>query len=328
MALTLEDVQHDFKALNNCGDLSDILTRYKASQNASERTVADYTKVAEKRLDLAHPEGGKLLKGVSRQSWDHHRAALRFVCARIYFANQIDAIKHMRSGDLETATANIEAARRALFAYARVVDSVKPDERTDERKSKRKTLPKLVNWQSAAWDIATPAMRPALACLWVGARPQEVEDGVKIEREAGAIAVTINGAKTTDHSGQPWRTLRIDPASPAGKALSDVLGVKQSVTVERRAKRISLDFSSRIRPQMGANVSAYSFRHQFSADLKAAGWSVEDIARAMGHLSTESATRYGTSGQGTAGGGGLLSVAAARDPVNAPDQTHDFTLIE
>ncbi len=96
-------------------------------------------------------------------------------------------------------------------------------------------------------------MRPALACGWIGARPNEIELGVALEwlqtRQGEVIQVRIRGAKVTDHSGQPERVLWISTTSPEGQAL--LSAIPEGATraeVRRGAKRISLDWSQRIRP--------------------------------------------------------------------------------
>ena len=42
----------------------------------SEKTAQDYAKIARSRLDLGHMSGGRLMDGVSKQSWSKVRAAL------------------------------------------------------------------------------------------------------------------------------------------------------------------------------------------------------------------------------------------------------------
>jgi integrase len=64
---------------------------------------------------------------------------------------------------------------------------------------------------------------------------------------------------------------------------------------------------------MGGQVSPYSLRHQFAANLKAAGFDNIQIAQALGHLSVKSQQRYGSSGQGQGGGVGLIQADATRD---------------
>ena len=119
---------------------------------------------------------------------------------------------------------------------------------------------------------ATVTQRPFIALMWAtGCRPAEIERGVTVRRVQGGIEIEIPGAKVTETNGQPRRKILIDAKSPAGLHLGIALGAKSEIEMSRKAKRIGHDFAD-IRRRTGlAAVSAYSFRHQVSADLKAAG---------------------------------------------------------
>lgn len=64
--------------------------------------------------------------------------------------------------------------------------------------------------------------------------------------------------------------------------------------------------------RLGYSVSAYSIRHQFASDAKAAGTDVAELAQAMGQRGTKSTQAYGRAGSGT-GGTGLLGVTAEHE---------------
>lgn len=314
---------------------TDVVERAKAGREVSEATAADYARVGRARLDLGDKSGGRLLDGVTRQSWDHHRAALRHEAARLFSAHRGACDRAQRSQDLQAAARHAMASRAALRAYTAISGATKPPDRSAPRKSKRKTLPKGADWQKRAWEAATPAMRPALACGWVGARPNEIGLGVVLERhwttDGEVVQVTIRGAKVTDHSGQPERVLWIRATSPEGQALLSAIPTGETRTqVCRGAKRINLDWSERIRPAMGGKPSAYSLRHQFAANLKAAGLSPIEIAKALGHLSVKSQKRYGSRSQGQGGGIGLIKAEATREVRTGPeaDAVTDYDLLE
>lgn len=298
---------------------TDIVDRAKAGRSVSEATAADYAKVAARRLDLRAEDRGDLMEGVSKASWHHHRAALRHEAARLYMGHRRACDAAQKAGDLRKAMGHAQGARRAVEAYQAVTEAEAPAERAP-RRTKRKTLPK-GDWQRRAWDVATPAMRPALAVGWVGARPAEIQDGVTVRRsfdEGGEVVVVeIPGAKVTKRTGQPWRRITVDPDSDAGRALLEVLGDAHAVEVTRPAKRISKDWTT-IRAHAGGNASAYSLRHQFAANLKASKMDPVEIALALGHVSVRSQSRYGSARQGQAGGHGILAVEAARQVVTGP----------
>jgi hypothetical protein len=303
---------------------TDVVARAKAGRDVSPATAADYARVAKARLDLTDKSGGRLMEGVSRQSWDHHRAALRHEAARLFSAHRSACDRAQRSGDVQVAARHAWASRAALSAFQAISEATPPHQRSAPRKSKRKTLPKGDDWQKRAWEAATAAMRPALACGWVGARPNEIELGVALDRfraqDGDVVRVVIRGAKITNHSGQPERVLWIRAASPEGQALLSAIPPGEAGTeVRRGAKRISLDWSQRIRPRLGGKPSAYSLRHQFAANLKAQGFDPIQIAKALGHLSVKSQKRYGSASQGQGGGVGLVAADATREVHTGPE---------
>ena len=138
-----------------------------------------------------------------------------------------------------------------------------------------------------------------------------------MDKANGALCVRIPGAKVNDakNAGQPVRVLVIKKNSQAGRALLAVLDGAERVQVKRAATRITKDFLG-IRPKLPAGwvVSAYSFRHQAAANLKADLNDAGKVAAAMGHRSTRSQQAYGTARQKQAGGGAVLSAGATHKP--------------
>ena len=108
----------------------------------------------------------------------------------------------------------------------------------------------------------------------------------------GVVVIDVPGAKVRENAGQPRRSVAIDPQSGPGQALLALLGDAPAMTVKRGADRIRKDFADiRRRLGVGLGLSAYSFRHQFAAEVKAkypptpAG--AEQVAAAMGHRTTK-----------------------------------------
>ena len=87
------------------------------------------------------------------------------------------------------------------------------------------------------------------------------------KRKGGVLVIEIPGAKVKDDAGQPRRSIAIKADSDAGKALLDVMGQDERITIARPAQRIGKDFAD-IRAKTGLNITAYSFRHQFAAEMK------------------------------------------------------------
>lgn len=159
-----------------------------------------------------------------------------------------------------------------------------------------------------------------------GCRPCELCGPVKLEVRNGLLVVTINGAKVTKYSGQEERKLVFDPeqdpwaqwvigtarvSSRNGKSftwkgIETTLRALQRVH-ERTVKRV-------LGPKWVGKVAPYSYRHAFSADLKAGGHTRKEIALAMGHRTDKSQAFYGMASQATdSGGRGLVEATATHE---------------
>lgn len=295
-----------------------VVERMKAGRTVSEKTAKTYERNARARLDLSSDGGGRLLEGVSGRSFHAIRAALLHEAARLYGEARKAADEANRAGDHAGQVEAAKKARRAVEAFEAVSTAKKPPTETPKN-TKRKTVPRAEDWQARLYEAATPAQKPAVAVLWaVGCRPAELEMGVDIRRgKKGVILVEVPGAKVSEVSGQPRRTIGIKEETPQGQALAALLEADQkSATVKRRAVRIRQDFQD-LREKTGLqNVSAYTFRHAFAADMKAkfghSGPGAEKVAEAMGHRVTKSQKHYGNAKQSKDGGKSVVGVHAVR----------------
>lgn len=281
-----------------------------------EGTRRQYDQIIRRRLTNAGPD----LAGLSRSSFYPTRAALK-----IGLAGRVDAAMRaqdqaQRAGDLGKAARLVAVAARSLDQLAQL-EAAKAPPAVKVQNSARQRLPKAKGemWQAQVYDAATPTMRPAIAVMWAtGARPAEIQTGVDVERVAGGLRVRIPGAKVNNKrgSGQPVRVLLVKEDSPAGRALSAALGDADKITVQRKAGRINKDFLDHIRPRLPASyrVSAYSFRHQAGANMKADLADAAKVATALGHRTTRSQQHYGTTRQSQAGGGAVLDARATHQP--------------
>lgn len=298
-------------------DVSGISEAIKAT---GDKTRVQYRRIVKRRL---LDSGGRPdLSNVSRSSWYPTRAALRAGLAATYQTAKRDYDKQVKAGDLAAAAKSIQRAETALDDLEAVSNAKAPPAEKVSR-SARQHLPKAkdgTSWQAKVYDKASDAQKPAIAVLWAtGCRPAELQHGVDvfIDKDNKTLCVRIPGAKVNDAkaSGQPVRVLAINKNSQAGRALLAVLGDKQRVQVQRKATRITKDFLA-IRPKLPAGwvVSAYSFRHQAAANLKADLKDAGKVAAAMGHRSTRSQQHYGTRRQKQSGGGAVLDAGATHRP--------------
>ena len=296
-------------------DVSSIAAAMKAT---GEKTHVQYRRIMQRRL--LNTGGRPDLSGISRSSWYPTRAALRAGLALTYQVAKREYDKHMKGGDLVAAAASLRRAETALDDLEAVSNTPAPaPEKVAHSARQHPPKPKSGSWQARVYETATEAQRPAIAVLWAtGCRPAELERGVDVLIDkAKGLCVRIPGAKVNDakSAGQPVRILTINKNSQAGRALLAVLGDEQRVQVQRKATRITKDLLA-IRPKLPAGwvVSAYSFRHQAAANMKADLGNAEKVAAAMGHRSTRSQQHYGTKRQGQTGGGAILNAGATHTP--------------
>lgn len=185
-----------------------------------------------------------------------------------------------------------------------------------------------------------------------GCRPIEMLWGISVTIiDDGALEFSIHGAKVkTDETdskgrfvehgrrGQPQRMFALEPT---GARLFNELreqveaaggiGVTCVYTLAGTTQNPVKDYCLRVirlANRLGYDgVSAYSLRHQFASDLKAARVTTDDRAAAMGHRSNRSQQVYG---QSQTGRGGLIELAhvQADRPIRdrAPGETMENTI--
>ena len=280
----------------------------RTEEGKSEATLKLYHRLARSRVDTGAEGGGRLMKGVTAASWHTVKAAVLHQLADEYR-------RWRKAGDKEHDFARAltrQRGRDVVLAFEKVAKMERPP-RAGALSLEGADLPAL-SWQEQVMASATVKQKPFVALMWAtGCRPAEIERGVTVRRVQGGIEIEIPGAKVTETKGQPRRKILIDAKSPAGLHLGMALGAKAEIEMSRGAKRIGHDFAD-IRRRTGlAAVSAYSFRHQVSSDLKAAGVDKNAIAQVLGHASERTQGRYGKPSRGRAGGGIIIDAIASRE---------------
>lgn len=218
------------------------------------------------------------------------------------------------------------------YAHRRYRDKLGPAHPMPEPKEKpkkqgkRQYIGKLnkteKEWQKRIFkELPSQHRFPVAIMNLTGCRPAELQKPVNMADLNGQLVVTLNGSKVNDVSGQKQRTMKFDPEKD--EWARDMLQVvrntgRRSVTwrMQTSGQALRESHSRAVTRALGAKwdgkVSLYSYRHVFSADLKASGYSAKEIALAMGHASDRSQAYYGMACQG-GGGRGLAEVAASRD---------------
>lgn len=155
--------------------------------------------------------------------------------------------------------------------------------------------------RGAAWLL------PLAAIALTGCRPASLERGVTFAygRDPSGrpfIEAVVPGSKITGYRGQPEYAMRWyrDEDTHRPEELKAMIATmlaspNKKITVRYDAEAISTrlrELSMRLWPRRRHAVTAYCYRHLMSATAKAAGVDRDELARAMGHRSTESAGRY------------------------------------
>lgn len=151
-------------------------------------------------------------------------------------------------------------------------------------------------------------------------RPEEISNRVRVKIDGtGALHFEVKGSKLRDKGsgiaahvdgiGQPTRWLTLSAVDPARQETLDwlrdrVIASGGSLTVGKglSASGLSSAFramSRRLFKGRKSPPSFYALRHAASAELKAAGFDAEVVARGMGHASTLSQRVYGMRSQGS-----------------------------
>lgn len=255
------------------------------------------------------------LDSVPARAFYPSRAALLWQLHTMAKARLADYNRRHRAGDWSGALEALKKAESAMKGADKLKQVEAPDGATKSLgNSSRRKIPAQSEWQTDMLEAATHAQISGIAVLILtGCRPAELEKGVSVTRTADSLIFTISGAKVTEDGGHEWRKVRhrIDmPPSPAIAAMLYILDEEGKGLVQRKAKRLGKDIeaiNARMNASRAKRPTAYSFRHQLSADMKRAKLAPERIAAVLGHRVTRTQQIYGHAGQGKGGNGHPLA---------------------
>lgn len=176
----------------------------------------------------------------------------------------------------------------------------------DKRRKRRSLVRKPETWR---WDLIRALPRedrlPVLVMACTGCRPVELERGVQLEVQGRDVVARIRGAKVRKRQGQPERTLYLSGGELVEKLRAYLLKYGARTVRQARSEKLRSTFRRVVAGMgwKGQPVSYYSFRHQFSSDLKGADVDEEGVAAALGHRTDRVQRSYGDSRTG--GGRGV-----------------------
>jgi hypothetical protein len=179
--------------------------------------------------------------------------------------------------------------------------------------------------------VGSSKYRPMfLAMEFAGVRPAEFGAGVRVEVEkqggTTGLRFVIEGAKCREKCGQPLRSVFVpwpsDAADEVKKRYTELLQLakahkrdslvlkvedSETLTAGQKLSRSFSKFASKCGGD-GPKLSPYSMRNRFSAQAKASLESLEEVAKVLGHQSTETQKHYGRRQRG----GGRVSPVAVQ----------------
>ena len=150
-----------------------------------------------------------------------------------------------------------------------------------------------------------------------GARPAEFEHGIEVTTgPADTLNFKIVGVKTHGGKyGQAERSFNVAVDRPELQYLRErVESNAGRLLVKASAGALSdkiRQLSEKVFPKLKSAVSAYVFRHQMAADLKASDISDTDVSAALGHSVDETKGFYGAA-QSARSVGGVTGIVATR----------------
>lgn len=270
-------------------------------------------------------------KPMAKSTFYKQRAALNYALTHQLKKFLTEQDQAQRSGDdtlwtkkMAGVNVTLNLLKENYFAPQLTVEEglsrEKPREFTRTRKSKRSTLGTLPDdWREKVFNgMGRSKYKSALAVAWLsGSRPSEIKNGVKVSiyesNEEKYLLFTVEGSKIGKEGnyGQKVRYISVETNNPAALFLLDKIQNTENKelivsieTTEGFSQAVN-DSSKKVFPKRKEHVSPYSFRHSFSADVKAKvnelnldeELSKELIAQALGHSSSDTQQVYGSSQQ-------------------------------
>lgn len=235
---------------------------------------------------------------ICRRTWRMRKAALKVLFEKMAESESLEA-----SSLAKEAIDTLDTLSQSLILNRNEIPKMAPL-RTSQKKGKvispednRRFQDHLIKRRDEGHVAAGVLHDWIVASGLIGCRPSEWKDATCNGRNVRIV----NGKSTHGRSHGKYRTVPIDYLpqekrdiiirhisyiahwSEQGNSFDDLQ--KGMVNLIYRESRLCW-------PRKKTHVSLYTFRHQFSANLKATGLDKESIAALMGHASTETAGRH------------------------------------
>lgn len=302
--------------------------------NPSEETRNEYMKIA-KQLLLKKAKSKQSLWHVIAETRSKHTYYKRIAAIR-YYILQIgsESARTLMKEYCPIADNNIKKAAVDVVELFNIIEtSLKIT--FSKRLSKRSALLGLpADWmeQICNYNENSKYRDAFYVAALTGCRPSELKKGIvatyKLSSDGESeLTFKIFGSKVTEHSGQEWRTITYHNLERIG-AFSKFLASVKAEGTKRIHIESPINFTQEVRriakhlwPDHKSPVTAYCFRHQFSANLKNMKIG-DDTSKALGHRSTKTRRLYGTASQSRGKQVGI-SVSSSHDLKQHNSKGHD-----
>lgn len=306
---------------NRCQAILDALRSpdVQERRSVSYKTKIEYERQAQQLLQRArHVEGG--LYAVVQSTTRVTTFRKRLAALEHFLVSQQEQLTRKMSALVIPAAEILHLRFVLLLKHLQVLQRLRQAGMTGERakrRSKRQSLAGLpANWRVDLCKRAVGGryLFSLIVLTLTGCRPSELVDGIDVWRGKDEVTgkllihFRIRGAKVKDSQGQPLRTISYDfnDPHPLVVVVNELLDTQPEPRVFAQV-RSAVNLTVEIRrlahslwPKHKQPITAYCFRHQFAADLKANG-DDEATSRGLGHISAETRRLYGTAGQASKG---------------------------
>lgn len=164
-------------------------------------------------------------------------------------------------------------------------------------RGKRKSLAFIPSdWMEIMLEGVTGQHRQWLLLLSAaGVRPQEIENGITVTPHKTGVILTIHSAKSSGSYGQPLRVFYVESvfAHELAQGGEQFISAKTANSVSSYVSKLG----RKVFGDREDSVSAYSYRSQFAANLKASDLSSDDVSAILGHSVDDTKKLYGIRSQ-------------------------------
>lgn len=298
-----------------CMELLPSIKLSNLATGRTERTEAEYLRLAEALIQRS----STYPKGLVQAVQDTHRSSTffkRMSALKFYFRRKVELYFAQLSEAPEAEWPRLVEVISTLHLQLLDLTNLQQQGMTQprrKRKSKRQSLKGLPpDWRIQLCQRGANGkyFLALVVSSLLGARPSELAKGIRVyvahdkDLNQTVLRLHAEGVKVKQQQGQPNRyvSYAIDDLDPLVRTLLHEVnrsGRKELMVAIENPGNYSKEIerlSRSLWPMHPQTITAYCFRHQWSADLKRAG-NADAASRGLGHRSAKTRRNYGTANQ-------------------------------